>query len=327
MSHEITCANGRHECFVTGEKPWHNLGVVVENAPNSEEAIKLAGLDWSVEKSSLFIERDPENVQYGIVDGYNAMTRADTGDVLGIVTDRYQPIQNIEAFNFLDSLMQDGIIKYESAGSLKGGRVVWMLARIPTEYQVIDGDNVEPYVLFTTSHDGTGAAQMLPTAVRVVCNNTLRLALTDTSKSIRIVHSGNVWQKLSIAQDFLKLANQRFGVHIEDARRMAQKTIDRATFNEYLIEVFPEVETGKAKTIRENVREDITINYHGGKEQEHCRNTVWAAYNAVSHYVDHQSRTRQSDRMSENESRFNKVLLGSGHQVKQKAWDTALALV
>ena len=154
--------------FYTREKPWHGLGVQVQEAPTSEKALWLAGLDWKVLQKDIFTEGRVR------VPGYRANVRDTDGQVLGVVTDRYKVIQNEEAFAFTDALLGKGV-RYETAGSLQDGRKVWLLARLPSEY-IISGEQISPYLVFSNTHDGSGAVRVAVTPVRVVCNNTLNLA-------------------------------------------------------------------------------------------------------------------------------------------------------
>ena len=169
--------------FSVREKPWHCLGVVVEEAPSSEEALRLAGLDWRVVQKSLYTNS-------GLVDGYKANVRESDNTVLGVVTDRYKVVQNTEAFAFTDNLLGEGV-KYETAGSLQGGKKVWILARLPREY-IMSGERITPYLVFSNTHDGSGAVKVAITPVRVVCNNTLNLALSTANRCFSMVHTGDI---------------------------------------------------------------------------------------------------------------------------------------
>ena len=157
--------------FSVREKPWHGLGVVVEEAPSSEEALRLAGLDWRVVQKSLYTNS-------GLVDGYKV-------------------VQNTEAFAFTDNLLGEGV-KYETAGSLQGGRKVWILARLPREY-IMSGERITPYLVFSNTHDGLGAVKVAITPVRVVCNNTLNLALSTANRCFSMVHTGDIKGKIDEA--------------------------------------------------------------------------------------------------------------------------------
>lgn len=155
--------------FYVRKAPWHGLGTRVEGALNSREALIAAGLNWNVVQRKIF-------TQEGFpVEGYYANLRDKDQKVLGVVTSRYQIVQNREAFAFTDELLGKGV-QYETAGSLKDGRKTWILARLPKTYRLAE-DKVMPYLVFSNSHDGSGAIKVAMTPIRVVCNNTLNLAL------------------------------------------------------------------------------------------------------------------------------------------------------
>ena len=135
----------------TREKPWHGLGTMVEEAPTSADALRLAGLDWTVEQKNIQLCGGSK------VPGYKANVRNTDGQVLGIVSDRYKIIQNSEAFSFTDNII-GGDVRYETAGSLNGGKKIWLLAKLPTTEIV--GDKTEPYLCFSNTHDGSGAVRM-----------------------------------------------------------------------------------------------------------------------------------------------------------------------
>ena len=193
MAHEV------ETMFYTRQRPWHGLGTYITEAPCSEDALRLAGLDWGVEQHSIYTCGEK-------VDGYKANVRSTDGKVLGIVTNRYQVVQNKDAFAFTDALLGEGVT-YETAGSLMEGRKVWMLARMPREY-MIAGDRISPYLVFTNSHDGSGSVRVAITPIRVVCNNTLNLALNTAKRSWSMIHTGNVQEKLDEAHNTLFLAEK-----------------------------------------------------------------------------------------------------------------------
>ena len=165
--------------FYVRETPWHGLGIKVSEAPNSKDALKLAGLDWNVVQEPIFTETEE------CIDGYKANVRDSDRKVLGVVTDRYKVIQNEEAFAFTDELLGEGV-RYETAGSVQGGKKVWMLARMPQEY-IISGERISPYLVFSNTHDGSGAIKVALTPIRVVCNNTLPQILWKQSHFTHVV--------------------------------------------------------------------------------------------------------------------------------------------
>ena len=161
--------------FYVREKPWHGLGTLVMEAPASADALVWAGLDWRV------IQKEVRTEDGDWIAGYKANVRSTDGSVLGIVSDRYKVVQNEDAFRFTDELLGEGVT-YETAGSLQYGRKVWMLARMPQRY-IIAGDEIEPYLVIMNSHDGSSGVKVAMTPIRVVCQNTLNLALSGLNDS------------------------------------------------------------------------------------------------------------------------------------------------
>ena len=169
--------------FSVREKPWHGLGTIVAEAPTSKDALHLAGLDWNVVQSPIFAGGER-------IEGYKANVRDSDKQILGVVTDRYKVIQNTEAFAFTDKLLGAGV-RYETAGSLQNGRKVWLLATLPKEF-IIAGERISPYLVFSNTHDGSGAVRVAITPIRVCCNNTLNLALATAQRSFSMIHTGDI---------------------------------------------------------------------------------------------------------------------------------------
>ena len=184
--------------FSVREVPWHGLGTIVQEAPTSKDALHLAGLDWNVISNPIFTADGKE------IEGWKSNVRDSDNTVLGIVSNKYKIVQNAEAFEFTDELISDDV-KYETAGSLRNGKQIWLLAKMP-KVKVV-GDDVDPYVCFTNSHDGLGSIKVCMTPVRVVCNNTLNLALSNKRRCWTTRHVGDINSKLEEARRTLALAN------------------------------------------------------------------------------------------------------------------------
>ena len=212
------------------EVPWHGLGTKVNEAPTSKEAIKLAGLDWNVNPTVIYDANGKE------ISGYKANMRDSDQSILGIVSDRYQIVQNSEAFEFTDSLLDEGVV-YETAGSLRDGKQIWLLARMPST--TILGDDVDPYLCFTNTFDGSGAIKVCMTPVRVVCNNTLNLALETTKRSWSTRHIGDLAGKLHQAKETLGLAQEYMKKLDEDADRLANTKLSDAEIESIVSFIFP----------------------------------------------------------------------------------------
>ena len=194
MAHEI------ESLMFVREVPWHGLGKQLNNPPTSKEAIIAAGLDWKVESKPIFDANGNEIV------GWKANTRDKDNKVLGVVGKKYCIVQNEDAFDFTDSLIDEGMV-YETAGSLNGGKRIWLLGKMP-ETKILN-DKVEPYVCFVNSHDGTGAIKVCLSTVRVVCNNTLNFALSTAKRKWSTIHVGNLELKLNEAKATFGLINQK----------------------------------------------------------------------------------------------------------------------
>ena len=206
--------------FYVRETPWHGLGKRVNEALNSKEALTAAGLEWSVIQEPIYTETKE------LIEGYKANVRDTDRQVLGVVTDRYKIVQNQEAFAFTDELLGEGV-RYETAGSLQGGRKVWLLAHLPHEY-IISGERISPYLVFFNSHDGSGAIKAAITPIRVVCQNTLNLALSTAKRSWSMIHTGDIKGKMQEAKDTLFMAEKymdSLGKEFETLRR--KKLTDR----------------------------------------------------------------------------------------------------
>ena len=182
--------------FYVRETPWHGLGTRVNEALNSKEALTAACLDWNVIQESIHTETNK------LIEGYKANIRNTDRQILGVVTDRYKIVQNEEAFAFTDELLGEGV-RYETAGSLQGGRKVWLLAHLPHEY-IISGERISPYLVFFNSHDGSGAIKAAITPIRVICQNTLNLALSTAKRSWSMIHTGDIKGKMQEKQRRLK---------------------------------------------------------------------------------------------------------------------------
>ncbi len=280
--------------FYTREKPWHGLGIRVAEAPSSEEALRLAGLDWQVKQEPVYTDTGEA------IPGYKANIRDRDRRVLGVVTDRYKIIQNKEAFAFTDALLGKGV-RYETAGSLQGGRRVWLLARLPKEY-IISGEQVSPYLVFSNTHDGSGAVKVALTPVRVVCCNTLNLALDTAKRSWSMIHTGNIRDKLQEAEDTLFMAEaymMQLGKEFGNLQR--QKITDRqvAEYIEMLLPLEKDATAIQNKNITK-LREDMAHRYYDAPDLQGTGKNAYRFLNAVSDFATHAKPLRRTANHKEN---------------------------
>lgn len=251
MASEISFLNGRAEAAFALRPAWWDVGgeYVLDHVPNSAEMIKAAHLDWDVQSEPIY------GGDGRIVEGYSMTVRKDTGLHLGVMSDSYRVVQNCEAFRFLDSLLADGSMRYESAGALRGGRTVWALARMPSVDHVAEGDTLQRYVLWLNSHDGLGSLFAVPTSVRVVCSNTASLAIQG-QRGIR--HIGDMTSKLQQVYSILCQSNAQFAAFRDKAQLLASKKYTKEAAADYLFDLLPTPEgEGRACSIHGRKFEEI----------------------------------------------------------------------
>ena len=315
-------ADGSREAAFHRHAPWWDQGYKCSDiAMNGEQMQKEAQIDWLVEQHQLYIHRVEEQpdgtkkVIHQQIPGL-ANIRGDNFFHLGNVSEKYKVVQNCEAFDFVDALHQDGIIKYESAGSLKGGKFVWMLAKMPQEFEVVAGDKLEQYILFTTAHDGSRAVRVMPTSVRVVCQNTLSLATANESKGLSIRHKGNIFDKLADAKKCIMTSDAKFKKFHEDAQRLTTVTFDVEQLKAMTELLIPR-EKGKNDTRRAKARASILSNFTDDPQNiDGVRGTAWAAFNAITQHVDHNSGYKGSNTAAKAEARMDSVLFGANARLK-----------
>ncbi len=289
--------------FYTREKPWHGLGTMVMEAPTSKDALILAGLDWRVvQKPLLTYDEIP-------VPGFKANVRDSDNQVLGVVTDRYKVVQNEDAFAFTDSLLGEGVT-YETAGSLQNGRRTWILAKLPQRY-IISGDEITPYLVFMNSHDGSGAIKAAMTPIRVVCMNTLNLALSTAKRTWSADHVGDIRGKLEDARNTLLYAGQymeELGKAIDGLSKI--RLSDRKVY-EYIDALFPladnTTEAQKKNLLR--LKEDVKVRYFEAPDLKAVGKNAYRFVNAVSDFATHSEPLRK--RANYRESLFARTVEGN----------------
>lgn len=303
MAHEI------ETMFSVREKPWHyemtkDVTKLIQEAPTSADALELAGLNWTVEQTPVFTNEGIE------IPNYKANIRNTDKTVLGIVSDRYKIVQNTEAFEFTDEIVgetENGVVKYETAGSLCGGRKIWLLAKMPTQ-KVLD-DEIEPYMCFTNSHDGSGAIRICMTPIRVVCNNTLNMALAGAKRQWSTKHVGDMQSKLEEAKMCLTMADKYMTGLAEEAERLANAKLDREQIDEILDAMFP-IDDDATERKKNNVKafkDDFYIAYFM-PDIIKFGDSAWRAVNAMSDVVTHATPKRNT--ASFNENRWGKIMEG-----------------
>lgn len=303
--------------FYVRQTPWHGLGVKVEEALSSKEALTLSGLDWNVIQKSLL------TTDYEVIPNYKVNLRESDSKILGIVTDRYKIVQNHEAFAFTDSLLGEGVT-YETAGSLQEGKKVWLLAKLPEKYKILD-DEVSPYLVFSNSHDGSGAIKTAMTPIRVVCQNTLNIALDSAKRVWTTNHTGDISTKLNEAMKTLLLAEHYMQKLGDEAYLLSKKSITDKKVIEFIEELIPV--PNNASTLQENnvdlLRSDLKLRYFEAPDLIHLPKNSWRFINAVSDFATHVTPLRKTQNYKEN--LFAKTL--DGNPIIDKAYELINSLV
>lgn len=280
--------------FSVRETPWHGLGTIIQNAVTSEEALKLAGLDWNVVQSDIICQGTLEKIA-----GFKVNIRDTDHKILGVVSDKYKPVQNKEAFAFTDSLLGNGV-KYETAGSLSSGRRVWMLAKM--EGRMVTDEKIDPYLVFTNSHDGTGAIRVAITPIRVVCQNTLNLALQTARRQWSCTHIGDVEEKMEEARATLLNADRYMKELKEKFGDLKLKKMSDDKVREYIDFLFPiQPEEGEIRKINiKRMREDLSMRYFDSPDLMHLEKSAFRFVNAVSDFATHRQPGRSTPNYQEN---------------------------
>lgn len=321
MSHEID------SMMYIGEQPWHGLGTRVHNPTTAEAVISAAGLDWEVSKHPVVVKHPGGET---LVPNTFAMMRSDrmVGDdapVLGIVGKQYTPIQNRVAFRWFDPIVSEGAATYETAGSLGQGERVWILAKLPNAIKVTDRDITEKYLLLYNSHDGSSAAKMMITPIRVVCQNTLTIALKGDS-FIRIPHTRSATARTADIHDMIRFINASYDDIEGIFQRFAETEVDEQRLHEYIETVFPTKENDSQKTretIEQHKKDAIDLfNVGRGNSEIGVSGTLWAAYNGITEFADH----RMIAGTKCQSVRMGRLWFGDAAKLKTLAFSTAAHL-
>jgi phage/plasmid-like protein (TIGR03299 family) len=343
MAHEIDqTVNASGAAIYAREAAWHGLGTVLDHAFTSAEALALAGLDFTVEKRPLYTTSGEAN-DWSLIKLTEFVTtvRTDTNMPLGCVGPEYQVLQNRNAFAAFDDILKDHGAVYETAGSLRGGKRVFIAAKLPESFKVTGakGDTIEEYLMMFNAHDGTGAIWVIPTSIRPVCANTVGAALgfgfsiahakLAQGRALKVKHTTNVDARLKQANNVFEAAHKRTLAAVENAKVLADiptsERIVKAALDAALAEfgpVNPEMKANqaasgrvvlgailKAKEKYEEKRDVIgkAILTQIVGEYSLVGKNCWAVYNGVTEYADHGLKYK-GERAAEN--RFQSIISG-----------------
>jgi phage/plasmid-like protein (TIGR03299 family) len=326
MSHEIENRNGQDCMMYTGEVPWHGLGQAVEKEVTAAAAIKLAGMDWTCEKRPLYIAGN--NTVDGIpvvgtqVPDRVAIVRNDDNAILGITSNMYHIIQNSECFGFIDEIIGSGQAVFHTAASLAGGRKIFCTVKFPNDAKIGD-DLINMYLLLSSSHDGKEALRVQWTPVRVVCANTLSLALgTSTPASINIVHTQNYQKKIHQAREVLRLTDNYYQIMEQEFNKLLDAEFSNDDMVGLTERLFPVKDGKEVAGITKNKREKLVELFEAGAGNAPVHGTKWGAFNAVTEFTDHHLIVRPDNGGSEQEARMSSAVMGgNGSKLKQLAFN------
>lgn len=323
MVHNLATTNGKTAMAYYGETPWHTLGIRLDNPATAAEAIAAAGLDYEVELTGL------ETVDGIPVPQRRAVVRTDSSEAIGVVGRGYVPVQNRECFGFLDAVVSEGGLRYHTAGALGRGERIWLLAKLPEQIQVKNSaDVVDKFLLLSNTHDGSAALRVFFTPIRVVCQNTLQLAEgRGRHQGISILHKGDLAGKIREAQRVLGLAERFYDDAAAKINRLANFYPSPEQLANFFESLYPNPENSENRRAK-NVREKLFRLFESGVGQDvaEVRGTAWAAFNAVTEFVDHIRSTRGIDSRDRAARRLDSAWFGSGAKLKARAWDLALAM-
>jgi len=313
--------------FYVGEMPWHREGKKLENPPDVKEAISAAGLDWQVEKTPLYSQ------DRSLIKGIYGMTRSDTNVVLGVVKDDYSPLQNTDAFAFFNPLIKDGSLQLETAGALGQGEIVWVLAQL-TKGKAIEpkkDDIVERYLLLSNSHDGSAAVNVKFTPIRVVCQNTLTMALNE-GNALRIKHRGKMGKHLLAAQEMVQQIIVTYAALGESYQGMVEYQLGAKNVEKYFAGLYPVADLSLIQTPEQHYRREANLRAQAallcgfengtGVKALKIEGTLWAAYNAVTEFIDHPLDYKLGD-----DRLLKRIWYGEGARIKARAYHAAMELL
>jgi len=342
MAHELdfveTSEGKKARMFFCGDLPWHGLGQKLDGVATWEQAVEAAHLGYEVGMVPLSYAPDPTRQDYHPTRFFGLMNMDNAGKpdapVFGAVTKDYHVLQNVDLFQFFDPIVAANEAIFHTAGALFGGMKVWCLAKLPQEIVVAGKDVIDQYILLSNTHDGTTALRIQYTPIRVVCNNTLTAAENSgAGRVVTIRHGARMKEALAKAHQLLGVLTASDGKVVEAFNRLAkaQATVQKA--RDYFIDVYPPVghipgetvDRRRAREARERERLDglmARFEYGPGAEETGIRGTMWAAYNSITHYLDHRDARYKGDKR---ESRMDSILFGEGHRTRVAALEKALA--
>lgn len=310
MSHQV------ETMAYAGELPWHGLGVPVSNDMSAYEMMEAAQLNWSVKKQPMYFM--PNEDKGVLVEDKMLLIREEDNKQLDVVSRTWHPVQNQAAFDFFYDWVEEGNMEMHTAGSLKDGKLVWVLAKINETFEVLRNDIVEGYLLFTNPHQFGHSVNVRFTPIRVVCNNTLQLALgSNNNNSISVDHTKQF--DAHAVKDALGLSRQAMTVYGDKAKYLARTPATNEAVDNYLRELFPltKYQEEKGDTRSRRARQVRRLYHQGTPGSELAKETWWDAFNTVTYAYDHKFGNNNAARMQSS-------WYGTASNAKQEALSKAI---
>lgn len=330
MGHNIAqTKNGKWMTAWAGDTPWHGLGQQSEGLMTATKALEAAHLDWEVTK--LPLEYKGKDELYDVIpDTYGVFRIDEDGEYIPLTRSTavgrvWKPFQNVEAFSFLDDLTNTLEAKIEVCGALGNGEKVWVLAKLPESIVIDNADVIDQYILIVNSHDGSGSVKIFLTPIRVVCNNTLTLALNKRSGGYNIRHTGKLHGRVDEAREALGLINKDFYEWGEQAASLLDIDLTEHQMDMYFIDALSLTynKEGNLTTRSQNLLNTVKSNLDNTTNKVGTMaGTAWAAYNALTEAIDHQFTKLANGEKSQ--KRMESALFGTFARKKGKAFELAL---
>lgn len=338
MAHEITDTDG---LVLVKERAWHGLGMVIPQGVTPTQALPLAGLEWGVEQRPLYSEISVGGEIHKVeLPTHVANYRSDTKELLGVVSKSYVPVENAALAEFCEAIGNENEVVIETVGSIRGGKKIWFLLQ-GDSFEVMNGDEIFPYILVSNGHDGWTNFRVTPTSVRVVCSNTLHMvipgvdtgSLTDSAFTCR--HTTNVIERVEEVKAALAHYKNRLKLFRESIDVVAKKEMTTEKLATFFAECYQAdfgliVENPTTRSEESAKKRSVeafsSFMHRFDDEKEVAGATAWNAVNAYSGVVQHDKKTRGKDDVKRVESRLDSNVFGLNQQRTIAAWLRAFAV-
>lgn len=316
MAHELEFVNGKAQMAYAGDVPWHGLGTRVPVDLTPEQMLEAAGLNWTVRKIKAYaFDEQNEDKVYDI--GQSALIREADGKMLDVVSEDWNPVQNHEAFDFFDEYIRAGDMEMHTAGSLKGGQIVWGLAKIKDSFDLFGGDQIDGYLLFSNFHKYGFSTDVRFTPIRVVCNNTLTLSLNSKVERMAKISHRRVFDA-SVVKETLGIATDKLAKYKEMAAFLGSKKANNENIVEYFKRIFPLSNDKETKELSKNAMTALSVlNTQPGAN--FAEGSWWQPFNSVTYMADHLI-GRSAD------TRLTSAWYGQNRNLKTKALEVAVEM-